>query len=204
VLSSYLSISWTDTEQGLRVQEHLRSLLLCCSMTQSNPNAQSRRNSRARSNGVLPKFDAQFETQKRTFHAIARMHGGMSLDAACREEGTTPATVKKYVPRAIRRSKKGKWVLRKNDPYLRALRLPGLHGPVTVLARGYSEAKLGSTYLAAVDRWTDSEGAYELAPFEGKSIGGHELLTSDRALRALRDAGLLQLDSLYASLKETL
>jgi hypothetical protein len=148
--------------------------------------------------------DRSFETRNRAFHALARMHGGMSLDAACREEGTTPATVKKYVPRAIRRSRKGKWIVRKKDPYLRALRLPGLHGPVTVLARGYSEAKLGSTYLAAVDRWADRESAFELVPFEGKSIGGHELLTSDRALRALRDAGLLQLDSLYASLKETL
>jgi len=147
--------------------------------------------------------DRAFEAIVRSFHALARMHDGFSLDAACREEGTTPATVKKHLPRALRRSKTGKWIAKKNDPYVRALKLPGPHGPVTVFARGYSEAKLASNYLASLTRWARHEKAYELAPFHGKSVGGYELVTATRTLRALRDAGLLQLDNLYASLKDT-
>jgi hypothetical protein len=148
--------------------------------------------------------DRTFEAIVRSFHAVARMHDGLSLEASCHEEGTTPATVKKHLPKALRRSKTGKWIARKNDPYVRALRLPGPHGPVTVFARGYSEAKLASNYLASLTRWGRREKAYELAPFHGKSVGGYELLTASRTLHALRDAGLLQLDSLYASLKDTL
>ena len=149
-------------------------------------------------------FDRIFEAIVRSFHALARMHDGLSLEAACHEEGTTPLTVKKHLPKALRRSKTGKWIAKKNDPYVRALKLPGPHGPVTVFARGYPEAKLASNYLASLTRWARHEKAYELAPFHGKSVGGYELLTASRTLRALRDAGLLQLDSLYASLKETL
>ncbi len=131
------------------------------------------------------------------------MHNGGSLNAASREEGTTPSTVKKYLPKALFRSKSGKWTARKNDPYVRVLRLPGPHGPVTVFARGYREAQLASFYLVSLTRWARTEKAYELASFHGKSIGGYELVTATRTLQALRDAGLLQLDNLYASLKDT-
>jgi hypothetical protein len=147
--------------------------------------------------------DITFEAHKRAFHALARMHEGLSLDAAAREEGTTSATVKKYLPKALRRSRTGKWLARKNDSYLRSLRLPGVHGPVTVFARGYQEAKFASAYLASLTRWSRHEKAYELAPFHGKSVGGYELLTASRTLLALRDAGLLHLENLYASLKDT-
>jgi hypothetical protein len=149
--------------------------------------------------------DRAFEAKNRAFHTIARMrHDGLSLGAASREESTTPATVKKYLRGALRRSRKtGKWTATKDDRYVRPLTLPGPHGPVAVSARGYSEAQLASIYLASLARWARQEKAYELSSFHGKSVGGQELLTSDRALRALRDAGLLQLDSLYAALKDT-
>jgi hypothetical protein len=73
-----------------------------------------------------------------------------------------------------------------------------------VRARGYKEAQFASAYLASLTRWGRSEKPYELAPFHGKKIGDFELITAPRTLRALRDAGLLQLDSLYAALKDTL
>jgi hypothetical protein len=151
-----------------------------------------------------PASDKSFEAKSRAFHVVARMrHDGVSLVQAAREEGSTPATVKKYLPATLRRSKTGRWVVTKTDRYVRILSLPGPHGPVTVRARGSEEARFASAYLASLTRWQRTEKSYELAPFHGKKIGGFELITAPRTLRALRDAGLLQLDSLYAALKDT-
>jgi hypothetical protein len=130
-------------------------------------------------------------------------HNGLSIDAAAREEGTTPATLKKYLPAALRRSKSGRWVATKSDRYVRLLSLPGPHGPVIVRARGSKEAQFASAYLASLSRWTRTEKPYELASFHGKKVGGFELITASRTLKALGDAGLLQIDSLYAALKDT-
>jgi hypothetical protein len=148
--------------------------------------------------------DWEFEMSNRALRAISRMRREkLSLSAAAREEGTTTATVRKLLPKALRRSKSGRWIATKNDHYVRVLRLPGVHGPVTVFARSYSEAQLASAYLASLNRWARTEKPYELASFRGKRVGGFELITAARVLRPLRDAGLLQLDSLYAAVKET-
>jgi hypothetical protein len=147
--------------------------------------------------------DRSFEARNRALHVIARMHRDkLSLEAACREEGTTPSTVIKYLRAALYRSKSGRWVATKTDKYVRYLTLPGVRGPVKVRARGSEEAKLAAAYLQSLGRWAKTEKAYELASFHGKKIGGYELITAARALRPMRDAGLLQLDSLYAALKD--
>jgi len=152
-----------------------------------------------------PPSDREFEAQKRAFHAVARMRrDGLSLDAASHEEGTTPTTVRKYLPAALRRSKSGKWIATKSDRYIRPILLPDVHGPVMVPAHGFKEAQFASAYLASLNRWARTEKSYELAPFHGKRIGNFELMTASRTLKALGDAGLLQIDSLYASLKDAL
>lgn len=148
--------------------------------------------------------DRAFEAKQRAFHAVARMRSsGLSLNAATREEGTTAATVKKYLPAALRQSKRGTWTATKGDRYIRTVILPSLHGHVTVQAHGSAEAELASAYSAALARWARTGRAFELAPFHGKKVGGFQLLTAPRALQAVSDAGLLQLDSFYASLKDT-
>jgi hypothetical protein len=131
-------------------------------------------------------------------------HDGLSLNQAALESGTTPASVRKYVPAALRRSKTRRWVATKSDRYVRVLSLPDANGPVIVHARGSKEAQFASAYLASLNRWRRTDKPYELSPFHGKKVGGFELITAPRTLRALDDAGLLQLDSLYASLKDTL
>jgi hypothetical protein len=96
--------------------------------------------------------DRAFEAKQRSFHAIAGMrHDDLSLDAAARE-GTTIATVKKYLPATLRKSRTGHWVVTKSDNYVRLLSLPGPHGPVTVRVRGSKEAQFASAYLASVKR----------------------------------------------------
>src|SRR5713101_6746498 len=112
-----------------------------------------------------PSSDRSFEAKKRSFDAVAKMrHDGLSLYAASREAGTTPATVRHYLPAALRRSKTGRWVATKSDRYVRLLSLPGAHGPVIVRARGSEEARFASAYLASLSRWARTEKAYELAP----------------------------------------
>lgn len=148
--------------------------------------------------------DHAFETKKRAFEAVRAMrHDGLSLDAASADAGTTPATVKKYLSAALRRSKTGRWVATKSDRYTRFLSLPGPQGAVTVRARGSKEAEFASAYLASLARWTKTEKSDELCPFHDKVIDDFELVTDSVTLQALRDAGLLQLDSLYAALKDT-
>src|SRR5271163_783640 len=95
--------------------------------------------------------DRVFEAIKRAFDAVARMRReGLSLNADSDEAGTTPETVHKYLPAALRRSKTGRWRATKSDRYTRLLSLPGAHGPVTVPARGSDEARFASNYLASV------------------------------------------------------
>lgn len=148
--------------------------------------------------------DRSFEAKRRAFDAVARMkREDLSMRDAAREAGTTTTTILKYLPRAVRKAKNGRWTATKSDRYLRMLSLPGPHGPVTVRARGSKEAQFASAYLASLSRWSRTEKPYELAPFHGKKIDDFELVTSSRTLQALRDAGLLQLDSLYAALKDT-
>jgi hypothetical protein len=164
-----------------------------------------KREIKRRSKKLKPEIsDRSFEAKNRAFHVIARMRrDGLSLQHAAREENTTSATVRKHLPAALRRSKSGQWVATKSDCYLRFLSLPGPHGPVMVRARGSKQAQFGSAYLASLSRWQRTEKAYELGSFHGKKVGDFKLITASRTLRALRDAGVLQLDSLYASMKET-
>jgi len=149
--------------------------------------------------------DRAFEAKQRAFRTIALMRrDSVSIQVASREEGTTPATVKKYLPASLRRSKSGRWDATRSDRYVRLLSVPSPHGPVIVRARGSKEARFASAYLASLSRWARTEKSYELAPFHGKKIGNFELVTASRTLKALADAGLLQIDSLYAALKDTL
>ena len=76
-------------------------------------------------------------------------HGGFSLSQAAHEAGTTAASVRKYVPAALRRSKSGRWVATKSDRYMRVLSLPGANGPVIRRVQGSKEAQFASSYLAS-------------------------------------------------------
>jgi hypothetical protein len=174
-------------------------------MNRSEAIRRSERKLRTHRRAPHPFSDRAFEAKKRAFEAIAIMRrDGKLLGPASREAGTTPATVRKHLPAALRKSRTGHWVATKSDRYVRFVTLPGPHGPVTVRARGSEEARFASAYLASIARWARKEKAYELAPFHGKKVGDFALVTEPRVLRALRDAGLLQLDSLYAALKDTL
>lgn len=167
--------------------------------------AKAQGNPRTQHKPKAPTSDREFQAKQRAFDAIAKMRRGASvpLGAAARDAGTTPATVRKYLPAALRKSGTSKWIVTKSDRYTRAITLPGPHGPVTVKARGSKEAQLASEYLTALKRWSLLPSHFTLAEFHGKKIGGYELVTAPRTLRPLLESDQLQLDSLYAALKET-
>ena len=97
----------------------------------------------------------------------------------------------------------GRWVATKSDRYLRFGFIAWTARSGRVRARGSKEAQFASAYVASLSRWARTEKPYELAPFHGKKVGTFELVTASRTLKALADAGLLQIDSLYAALKDT-
>src|SRR5206468_1654695 len=106
---------------------------------QSSPTAKTRRSgyivTSPRNVEKLP--DRSFEARNRAFHALSRMRrDNVSLWEAAGVEQTTPDTVQKYLPAALRRSKSGQWHATKSDKYVRYLTLPGPHGPVRVRAHG--------------------------------------------------------------------
>jgi hypothetical protein len=172
-------------------------------MRSKAPNPRTARPGKKHSRVLEPTSDRAFEAKNRAFHAVTRMRReGLSPRDAARQEGTTLGTIRRHLPATLRRSKKGRWAVTKSDRYIRLLSLPGPHGPVIVRARGSEEARFASAYLASLARWSRTEKAQELGPFHWKQIGGYQLITAPRTLRALRDAGLLQLDSLYAALKD--
>ena|SRR2546425_7435724 len=147
--------------------------------------------------------DRSFDARTRALHALSRTRReNESLREAASIEETTSETVLKYLPAALRQSKSGRWTATKTDKYVRYIMLPGPRGPVRVRARGSEEAKLASAYLQSLGRWVKTEKPWELSSFHGKKIGDFELITAGRTLRPMRDAGLLQLDLLYASLKD--
>jgi hypothetical protein len=158
---------------------------------------------RKRHSPEVPKTDKQFQAKEKAFDVVAaaRRNSGKSLGAIARETGTTVKTVRKYLPAALRKSRSGKWVVSKSDRYVRHVSLPGQYGHETVKAHGSKQAQLASAYWAAIGRWTASRNPAELAPFHGKKVGSFEFITDPRTLNALRDSGLLQLDSLYAGAK---
>ena len=165
------------------------------------PKGRSSRNHRTKTYAIS---DRTFEAKRKAFDVIAKMRGDnkLSLVNAARDVKTSPATVRKYLPAALHKSRTGKWIATKSDRYTRSISLPGLHGDVVVKARGWKEAQLASEYLTALKRWSLLPKYFNLAEFHGKKIGGYELITAPRTLRALDEAGLLQLDSLYVAVKD--
>ncbi len=64
--------------------------------------------------------------------------------------------------------------------------------------RGSKQASQLGRYMSAVGRYLRTGDVEGLAAFEGKSIGGHALITDPDLLSFLAQAGALTLDEIYA------
>jgi hypothetical protein len=102
---------------------------------------------------------------------------------------------------ALYRSGPGKpWKARPDDELAFLVTIPQPLGPQSVVSRNYRERKLAGAYLSVLRMWRAGEKGAEAAlkRFEGKTVGGHTLITDTKLLSQLEEAGQLDFD-LYLS-----
>lgn len=137
--------------------------------------------------------DGSTEPRNRALHALDLMRDGLSLQAAAREAGTSPATVLRYVGAALRRTDEG-WAAAPTDEFDRRLRFVFPDGSDFVTVRGSDRGSLISDYWHALGRFVEFGDYSELRKFAGKSVvdvnGKRHLFVTDRAtLRPLIRTG---------------
>ena len=159
----------------------------------------------------VPRTQAQYlakpekfkDTWERVIEAISKMRSDkVSLTQAAREARVSPRTVTKYGTSALRKTKSGKYAVKKNDNLLRLMRIPAGDGMRDIAIRGSKQASLLGKYWNALDRYYPTGDASELEPFRGKSIkdvNGEDvpLLVDSEALDRLLAAGV-SFESIYA------
>jgi hypothetical protein len=136
----------------------------------------------------------------RALRVLARMRRrGATLTSAAREEHTDPSTVRKYLGPDLRKSAghKGPQPTRA-DRRTRHMLIPTALGNVPVIVRGSRAASRLGQYMSAVGKYLRTGNTDALSKFEGKSIGGHRLITDPDTLSSLAQAGALELDQIYA------
>jgi hypothetical protein len=137
----------------------------------------------------------QTKTYNRALHALARMRRtGSSLAAAAREEHIDPRTVRKYLNPELR----GRGKPTRADRRKRNMLIPTTIGNVPATVRGSKQASQLGRYMSAVGKYLRTGDVEALGKFEGKSIGGHPLITDPDLLSSLAQAGALTLDEIYA------
>jgi hypothetical protein len=132
-------------------------------------------------------------------HVLSAMRRdpNLSLTRAAKLQGIKPATVKKYVPSALRVSN-GKFRATKGDRYSATLFVPDSQGnSVPVNTRSSKERKDLSDYLRDLGRYLRGD-RNALARWQGKQIAGIELVTDARTIKTIEPA--LSDFSLYRTL----
>jgi hypothetical protein len=125
-----------------------------------------------------PRFSSRINlARNRSLKALADMRHGASLSRAARENNVSQKTIKRYIGSTLVQDRPGgRFRARKSDRLVRYLQIPGPNGTVEVTARGLKEASEFARYKVAVNRFLGGELS-ALAPWQGKKIGGIELLT---------------------------
>jgi hypothetical protein len=121
----------------------------------------------------------------------------LSLTRAAKLEGIKSSTVKKYFPSALRVSN-GKFRVTKGDRYSQTLYVPDSQGnSVPVNTTSSKQRKELSNYLRDLGRYLRGD-RNALAQWQGKEIGGIELVTDARTIKVIEPA--LSDFSLYRTL----
>lgn len=135
------------------------------------------------------------QAYNRALHVLARMRRtGSSFTEAAREEHIDPRTVRKYLTSELRTRGRAT----KADRRKREMLVPTRLGNAPVTVRGSKQASELGKYMSAVGKYLRTGDVKALAKFEGKSIGGHPLITDPELLSSLAQAGALTLDEIYA------
>jgi len=140
--------------------------------------------------------------RERALSALSRMRGGMSLRAAARDAFTTPETVRRYLPAAVKRAASGRYVATTSDQYVRTLRFLNARGMDVVTVRGSRTASRIAEYWNAVDHFLKTGSTQRLWKFRGQSFQAgkikHPFITSPEVLKQFGHQGEVQFEDLYA------
>ena len=136
-----------------------------------------------------------------------RLKSGRSRPAASRQGSkrghkstarskSTRSNRRQHIVRKPRRSPIGRVRQRRPAP---RVRVPTARGIVASAVRRAQSRRELSRYLNAVATFLRKGITTDLAQFQGRSIGGHPLITDPAALRELGDAGALRLEDMYVA-----
>jgi hypothetical protein len=136
--------------------------------------------------------------------AINRVRKGQSktLSGAARIERTTLASIKHWLPSALRPGSPGERIrVKASDHYSARVEIITNSGRLVTTARGSRERDLAGAHRATAFRVLAGKlPVTALEQFRGKTVGGHKLVADFESLALLGRAGVLQqLDTLYAS-----
>jgi hypothetical protein len=103
--------------------------------------------------------------------------------------------VERYVGSELFRNREGRIQVTSADRLPRPMAIPTALGDQTVVVRGSRKASLLAKYRLAILTGNESE----LQKFNGKRVGGQELITDIRTIQALLDAGAIDPAEMYAA-----
>jgi hypothetical protein len=126
---------------------------------------------------------------------------GVSASEAARRERMKLSTFRKGAGRFLYRSGPGKpWKARDEDQLSFSMEVLTRQGRVSVVIRNSGERRLLHDYENALRMFRGAEDGAEaeLKKFEGKTVGGYELITDIKVLIELEEADELDFESLYS------
>jgi hypothetical protein len=127
---------------------------------------------------------------------------GIFASFAARQERMKLDTFRKGAGKFLYRSGPSKpWKARSEDQLTFSMEVLTRQGRVSVIVRGSRERRLLHEYENALRMFRGAEdGAQaELKKFEGKSVGGHILITDMKQIIELEEADLVDFENLYSS-----
>lgn len=140
-------------------------------------------------------------TDPRVARGLGHMRrDGISASAAAKRARMKLRTFRKGAGKFLDRSGPGKpWKARTEDQLRFSMKVLTVGGRVDAIVPDSSERKLLHDYEIVVTKFRGAEdGAEEeLKRFDGKTVGGHKLITDPKVLIELEEAGELDFESLY-------
>ena len=132
--------------------------------------------------------------------ALHRVRQGMGIGAAARESETSPATIKRYFGKLLRKVGR-KVVAVRSDREVAVMPVPTAAGTEPMIVVGSRSRLVLGQYWAAVRKFRATGNVALLAPFEGKTINvagePFPLLTDPRLLTRLLKEGRMSIDTIY-------
>jgi hypothetical protein len=163
-----------------------------------------RKQRRIRSRRAIRTRNRQSIRDPRVARALGLMRReGASASKAAHSERMKLETFRKGAGRNLYRSGPGKpWKARSEDQLRFSMTVITSQGPAAVIVSNSQERKLLHDYDFAVRRFRAGEDGAEAAlkEFEGKTVGGHVLVTDVKLLIELEEAGLLDFEGFYTAI----